>query len=104
MANERGSWGASCYLEEECGTWLACDGGAGSVGGKCMILDRIKINNFFFLVTEGTCRPKGWAIGGGAAVFLFVLLMLSFCLCFCCRLRRRRRESRRGSEGSLVVF
>ena len=106
MASEIGGWGAPCYTEGQCGPWLACEGDAANVGGESTILGKMGKKNFiiFLLVTERTCRPKGWAIGGGTVMFVFALLVLSLCICFCYRLRRRRRESRRGSEGSLVMF
>ena len=67
MANERGSWGASCYLEEECGTWLACDGGAGSVGGKCMVLQAQGLGHWWGHCCVPVCSPN--------VEFLFVFLL-----------------------------
>ena len=104
MAAENGGWGAPCYTGGQCGTLLACEGDAGSVGGKRKIWREGLITFFYFAVTEGVCRPEGWTIGVGVVMFLFALLLLSLCSCFCYRLRRRGRKSRVESEGSLVMF
>ena len=41
MAELEGGWGAECFLEEECGAWLTCQG-SGGVGGKELELRRMK--------------------------------------------------------------
>ena len=103
MADVDGGLGGSCFFDGDCGVPLYCH--VEGLGGKFQVRVGFAFNiNFFFLVHEGTCHLRGWAIGAVVAVVVFLFLVL-LCFCFCLGpVRRRRRAIVERSDSDLVMF